>query len=532
MIFRNSILSILRSKRKSALFLLLIFALTLALALSVSVWAAIAQFLDDCDDYYTTIGIVEYMGTSYPDDNIFDPSMAEALENFNAAEIKADDSVIRWEIPSRSFGYIEGFWRSDAFMPDKMLSVFVVGNVNYSTENAFYTAVVYKTLYSTTIEDNKLIYIDENFGQFEPGHYYLVFGEVYRGYSPILHLRSAAFDNALAAADGIQVPAMLDITAEPSESEFYNIPEDTVLLEIANTLSVTNNSVLVVGTDNLLALLPFHQEELFIVDGRAFSEEEYTSGERVAVISEVMAARLGIGIGDPIELSVAISDQPGFYNSYWVGQGFNYHETFKVVGITNTVMDKSWHVYVPREAGVPSSPFPIGYTVGHAILKNHQAADFFTRMEPTLENRFQLRMYDQGYSIVAVPYQTILSTSKIVTFVCALVELAVLVFFGFLFVYRQREASETMLMLGTGKMRVVLYFLLSAGLISLIASASGAAAGYWLHEGIIRWVGSAAQNYTEINSRFSNGNLSVARTLEFAPKLNWQLFLIIGVIVF
>lgn len=532
MIFRNSIHSIFRSKGKSTLFTLLIFSTTLALALSVSVWASVAQFLEDCDDFYTTIGIIDYMGTEYPDDTIYDPAMADALASLDTAKISDDDATLLWETPSRTFGFIQGFWRSDSYMPDKMLSVLVVGNVSYSEDNNIYTAVVFESLYSSSVEENKIIYIDENFGTFEPGRYYLVFGEIYRGYSPLFHLGRATFDNAIASANGLTIPHMIDITANEGDGGFFEIPEDTVLKPVADTLAVTNNSVLISGTNDLSALPAFHQEELYITEGRGFTPEEYTNGSHVIVIPDLMAARLGIGIGDMVDLSASVSDQPGIYNSYWAPEGFSYQSNFKVIGITNTVLDKSWYVFVPRAAGLPVSQFPIGYTVGHAIIRNDEASDFFLRLEPIAINRFQLRIFDQGYASVAIPYQTILTTAKIVTMVCLLVELAVIMLFGFLFVYRQLETSRTMIMLGTGKPRVFGYFLISSGLISSVAASAGAASGYWLHDQIIVLVSKAAEKVSLIDSRFSNGNLTISRTLEFAPELEWWLFLIIGVIVF
>jgi hypothetical protein len=65
MIFSNSLKSIIRSKGKTALFVILIFSLTLALAICVSVWAAIDAFLVECDEFYTTVGVFEYIGTEY-----------------------------------------------------------------------------------------------------------------------------------------------------------------------------------------------------------------------------------------------------------------------------------------------------------------------------------------------------------------------------------------------------------------------------------------------------------------------------------
>ncbi len=532
MILRNSILSIIRSAGKTALFTLLIFALTLALALGVSVWASVAQFLEDCDDYYTTIGLIEYMGTGYPNDTGYDAAMDRAMASFDPAIIADGEATLLWDTPARSFGYVEGFWRSDSYMPYQMLSVLVVGNVTYDEVNHQYRAIVMNSLYSAKSDIETMLLIDEDFGVFEPGRYYLVFGEIYRGTTPLLHLRIASPGDVRALSHGRDIPRMIDITSDPSTGRRYEIPQDSVLLHLAETLPVTNNSVLVNATDDLMSLLPFHQQELYLLNGRAFTDDEYANGSRVSVISELMAARLGVGVGDTFDLSVAVSDQPGVYNSYWAASGFTYRETFTVVGIMNTVGDKSWYVYVPKSAGVPVSPSPVGYTIGQAVLRNRDAGAVAARMEAEIAGRFQFTIYDQGYSTVAIPYQIILSVAQIVTAVCLLMVIAVVILFGFLFVYRQREASETMRMLGASRAQVCRYFLYSAGTISLLATAAGAAAGYWLHDSIIGLVSRAADNYRLIDSRYSNGNLTISRILEFAPELEWGLFLSVGLAVF
>ena len=531
MIFRNSLKSILRSKIKTALFLLLIFALTLALALGVSVWASVAQFLEDCDEYYTTIGFLEYMGTGYPDDSIYDETMAEAMLSFNDELISSDTSTLSWETPQRSFGYVDGFWRTDGFVPGQDFSILVIGEVSYDERHSAYRGLVFSAPYSVQSKDNSVIYIDSDFAEFEKNHYYLVLGEIYHGSSPLLRLRIAPFENPIAESKGVEIPRILDITSS-EEGEFFKIPEDCVLMDVARTLAVRNNSVLVTGTNDLMAQLPFHQEELYFVKGRAFTEEEYRNGSQVVIIPEIMAARLGIGIGDSIDLSIAASDYPGFYNSYWSTEGFSYKESFEVVGIMNTVLDKSWHVYIPNNTGVPTSAYSIGYTIGTAVIQNNDAAEFYARLNSVLADRFQLTIYDQGYSSVAIPYQSILRVAKIITGVCLLVEVAVLILFGFLFVYRQRETSETMLMLGSGRTRVLAYFLFSSGFIALFASIAGAIAGYFLHDRIIDLVIRTANNFKLIDTRYSNGNLTISKTLEFAPQLAWNLFIIVGICVF
>jgi len=73
-----------------------------------------------------------------------------------------------------------------------------------------------------------------------------------------------------------------------------------------------------------------------------------------------------------------------------------------------------------------------------------------------------------------------------------------------------------MLILGAGKSRVFGYFLFSAGVIAGFAATAGAAVGYWLHDKIIALVAKTAENFSLIDNRYSNGNLTISRTLEFA----------------
>ena len=119
MLIRNSLLSLVRSKGKTVLFSLLIIALTLMLSLGVCVWASIQQFLDEADDFYTTIGLVEYFGSDYPQDTYTDNAMVEDLASLDLSGIENDPATLLWESPARYYGYIEGFWRNDDHMADQ-----------------------------------------------------------------------------------------------------------------------------------------------------------------------------------------------------------------------------------------------------------------------------------------------------------------------------------------------------------------------------------------------------------------------------
>lgn len=530
MLIRNSLLSLVRTKGKTFLFALLIFALTLILSLGVSVWASIQQFLDDADDFYTTIGLIEYIGKNYPQDTASDPDMAVDLADLDLSGIENDPATLLWDPSSRSFGYVEGFKRDDRSDQVRTPALLVVNRVTYNEIYNAYTAVVAKTLYSNLIEDDRMILLTNNFGAFESDRFYVISGIAYMGYSPYVNVSPEIFYNEAAVASGIEIPTVLDITVETDGGISYDLPE--AFANAGKSLEVSNNYVLVNNTDDLIALYPFHQEELYLINGREFTDEEYQNGDRVVIIPEFIALRLDKTLGDTITFHFVEPHQTGNRPYYWAGNGFRNEAEFKIVGITNTVIGKEWQVFVPKAVGVPAAVNPIGYTVGQVVVRNSEAGEFALRADQLMQGRFILTMYDQGYADVAVPFITVLNIAKILTVIVAVVELAVLIFFGYLFIYRQRETGETLLMLGAGKPWVSGYFLISAGVIALIATLAGSWAGFKFHDRVLQLVAEAAQSQTLIDSRFSNGSLSIKRVLEFAPQLDLAFFLRFGAIVF
>ena len=87
MMFKMAILNFIRSKGKTLLFTALIIALTITLSLGVNVWAAIQQFFNQADDFYTTVASFEYFGKDYPQANVIDHEMAEDLKNFDLSPL-------------------------------------------------------------------------------------------------------------------------------------------------------------------------------------------------------------------------------------------------------------------------------------------------------------------------------------------------------------------------------------------------------------------------------------------------------------
>ncbi len=532
MIFKHSLKNIVRAGGKSALFAFLILVLTVIFSLGVSVWVSIESFLADCESEYRTIAYFEYMGTEYPDESLRDPSVDAAAAELTAESIKALPGVLHWESPERALGSIEGYadYSSEVLAPE-----FAAVVVKYSgTSMGYYSCLVVDTLYSyRDISGMRLRMYPETTPELERDHYYLMAGNLLYGqtadkYFGIGNVHIAAAEDAgISLADD---QLWLDITTADGG---WSIPEGSVIPELAESMSVLNNQLLVTATGDLGTLLPFHQQDLYISSGREFTAEEYAQrGAPVCIVSDQLCRKLDVGLGERISMSMAVSATAPTAESYWSGTGFAYEDEFTIVGITNTLKQYAGHVFIPAGGGRDFSQNHSGFELGTAILDNSLADDFYEAVLPLLPNRVLVNIYDQGYGSVAAPFRDILNVAIVVTLVCALVALAVLILFGYLFVYRQREVSQIMIRLGAGKRRTRLYFLGGSGLIALVAAAVGSVIGYLLSGRVGALVQGFAGGYSNFDAHFSNGNLSIIKPLAYSPELPLLPFILVGASVF
>ncbi|NLG37647.1 MAG: ABC transporter permease, partial [Clostridiales bacterium] len=517
MIFRNSIKSIIRSRGKSVLFFSLILALTMVLSLGLYLWASVRQYLALCNASYRTIGLIEYMGAEYPDETIDDEGLREAARLLDHAAITSHESVRTWDPSARALGYVDGFTRTDTMIPFKQSAIIVVGSVSPNSGAGRTSAIISECLYSYSDMTGKSVYIDEGGHKLEKGRRYILHGEFYYGRSSYPHFRITGFRGA----GGAQISGAADIT---SADGGYAIESVSAYVGMAQTYRILNNNVSVFATSQLDAMLPFHQRQLYMAEGRGFTPEEYSDGASVCVVTRMLARQCGVGIGDEITLSIAVAPDKPIYETYRAETGFTYEKRFRIVGITNQLTGMNHYVYIPKSEDINLSANQIGYTLGQALLDNDTADRFYRDIEPLLGDRVRLTIYDQGYSSVRGPFEDILRVVVIMTAASAFAALAVLVMFGFLFVYRQRDVSHIMMSLGTGKPRVFLYFLYSSGLIALAGAGVGSTAGYSLSGLAAKLVRLIARGYLDADRRFSISNLTMDMAISFSPRPAISLF--------
>ena len=525
MIILNALKNIYRSAAKSALFFLLICVLTAAFSLGLNVWTSVGAYLDQCEAEYTTIGLFEYMGPEYPDETVYDKGLRDTVDSFDFSLITNNENVQEWDASARAVGYVDGYTRTDTFMPYRQSAVLVVGDI-VPFGDGLYSSIVIEELYSFKDMKDKIIFFDGGDLQFEEGHTYVLNGDYYYGRTAYPYIMIKPFDSAAARAAGIEADETTMVADVTDGDDGWSIDPDSVFYQIAETYRVLNNSVSVYATDAIDSLFAFQQQILYITEGRSFTEQEYDSGARVCVVSEAFAKKRGVAVGSEITLSITVLADSAVYEVYWAGTGFSSEQTYTIVGITNTTTDMSHTVFIPKNGDVDYTLNPIGFSLGQAVLRNDGADAFYSEIVPQLPDRVRLTIYDQGYGTVAKPFQDILRIAIIVTCVTALLCLAVIVMFGYLFVYRQRDVAEIMMQLGAGRGRVCRYFLYGSGLIGLFSTGAGAAVGYSLSGFVSTFVSRIAAGYVISDTRFSNGDLTIAKTVSYVPDIGFTLFVL------
>lgn len=177
------------------------------------------------------------------------------------------------------------------------------------------------------------------------------------------------------ALDLVSWPAVARI--DGNVDEYLSNPDNAEWIKHIDHLDCAQHSMPIIGTDNLESIYLFHSGDAAVVDGRKFAEDEYNTGAKVCLISETVANRSGVKVGDTIHLSqflcnevynMSISNNAvdGMMNNPTVGEpmsNLSYvteNEEFTVVGIyrqTNEWEQTSYSVtpntiFIPKKAQI------------------------------------------------------------------------------------------------------------------------------------------------------------------------------------
>lgn len=519
---KNGLKSTLRSPAKSTLFLVLLAALTAALALGLCVNSAVGGYLKDCQDFYHTIGQLEYIGAQYPSQTAADETLASLLHSdaIDLDALAALPGVISWESSRSALALTETLHRTDNAVYDAASAVILVDHLSWDKNGGVYMATIRESVYSKTGYSRVVCFLSGVAREaLSPGTTYVFHGRFILGRSSYLWFLPE---------EGTLTLEGETVTLAPWQAlEDGSLPEDSPYRLAAELLRCRNDGLRAELTSDMENLRPFQQEELTLVSGRLLAPSD--GGQKLCVLSDRMADQLSVSVGDMLPLSLCFGDARGIYES--LEGDVPPAENYEVVGIYGATSDYSDWVFLPDSADYPAADTPTGYTLGQFRLENNEADSFYAAASELLSPGFRLTILDQGYRVMAEPYQELQRILQIFLWVCALVIGAVLALFGYLFVSRQRETAGIMLALGSGKGHVYRYFSAAATGVALPAAILGALAGRVMEQRVLQFVAAFTAKYQTPDVRFSSEYLSMSKTLIFAPKASLVLYVMAGAVM-
>ena len=301
------------------------------------------------------------------------------------------------------------------------------------------------------------------------------------------------------------------------------------------------HSFVLFKTDCLSSVLPFNQQKIKFIEGRAFTEEEYATGAPVCVVSAAFALQNGLNVGDTIaDISLYHSgfQLGGYYMGgsndkknvegiypyrYTALSGLNEKAlSLTVVGIySDPAWDaKNWFsftnntVFIP--AGTVSEEYPAAISwdenecyepiqgdriaeysgMYSLVLRNGSVAAFEAEMEEAGYGGV-FHYFDQGYSNVAGALAGLAKNARIFLIVSALVWVASLGLFLALYARQARRELGIMALLGAGRKRMFVHAFAAAALVVLLATVLGLGAGLASYDAAAEAVLSAAEETAE-----------------------------------
>lgn len=288
--------------------------------------------------------------------------------------------------------------------------------------------------------------------------------------------------------------------------EFYESDIGKRLLHSKNTGTLLGNAN-ITTTNSLKLMMPFYNNEVIIESGREITKEEFDTGTAVCLIGSDQAVNNNLNVGDIIDFD--------FYNvrygscmgnntvqiHSWAFDLFNangemyntfYSGEYEIVGIYKTYGDGT------------RDPFNLGYSTVIIPSKSIKASDENNRSgnlilqaynvsfeipngttgaylekvkEAGLDELVDITFYDGGYENIKAGLQDLFQMSIVLMAIGVITTLAVLLFFSFLFIGKQKKRIAIERSLGVPKIKCAISLIISVFIVAVIGTAIGSVAG-------------------------------------------------------
>ncbi len=295
--------------------------------------------------------------------------------------------------------------------------------------------------------------------------------------------------------------------------DVYEIKKDASLRQYIERVSeayrYSAHSFLVMTTENLEGILPFHQGKCYITQGRSFSQTDYQTANRVCIISNALSKEQGWMVGDKIDLHFydgeakvrngreGVENCLTLYKDYTTG--FFDESEYTIVGIWDEIesgpysgldaeTEKLYYgtILVPSSSvqnldtvEAPASGSRLTVHLENGMMEEFlEAASKVTLSESADEVR--ITAFDQGYSQAQDSLQSMLGTAQFLLVLSSVLLVVAGVLLAFFYTQSQKHNMALMRLLGCSRRQAGTMSLLGSLLILLPGGLLGMGAGHLL----------------------------------------------------
>ncbi|MCB2214053.1 ABC transporter permease [bacterium] len=546
---KHSVKSVVRSPGKSFWFILLLSAAIMFVSLGSSMLYSANRMLDQADEQFNTVVALKYgdlhEGEGAWDDAAFQENMAQ-LDFDQLAEHPAVQTV---DLERDIFAFTEdGMDIVQRSSPLRDINIFTFIPL-FQDETGVWQVLSQKSYFGSVVGEQILVKLnpydsDGNYiaDQIEMDKVYLASAHV--GYVHTSRYATFVKPADLTNQDRnelLSLSGFTDVTnyteLAPSTGvyiipEYMETPEGQLWTTLMDSMTVINQSFSVVTSSYLPAAVPFHLNQTWLLDGEFESDETYqTQDKNICYISDRVAALLDLQVGDTWPLKFHYSPAGSPAHSYWEENGFDYEADIRVAGIFNEVHGLAFMVYMPLPDWVEKTPD--NYNLLRVLVDNREVGAYVDYLDGVLPENIGIQIEDQGYAAAVKPILTLREHAITLTSISGVAGIAVVVLFSYLFISRQRETAQVMMMMGTGRRRTAAYLLYGILLVALLSSVLGIVLSGLFDAQVTETVWQSLQSEPVLDLRYSERALGIP--VEFNPELAtaaWVRWMSAGVLVF
>lgn len=529
MIFKHSMKSIIRTPKKTMLFLFLLIVLTISLRIGVGMYDSARNMLLDADETFTSIVELEYRGEKVGEEVEFYSNMNSDLADFSFQKLENHKSVKSVNMEKTAWAFAEGGTIKQNETPLFRYIMVKIDSIIRNNDDQF-MGIVRENLFGRKVREEAYMLLNDidekevrmNYS-FISDHEYLVIGRIMNGRGPTLNVSPGLPESVE------DIPFIVDLTENP---DFFQSEDGKKILALQKAMAVVDNSLQVTAVSSLEASAPYYFNELLLKEGRIFSPSEYEEGKNdVILISEATSDLYQVGVGDVLPLKLHYNVNGVGLSDYLTNTKFAYEANFTVVGIFENKTDNKYMIYLPDAKWLEQKLHST--TLARYIVKNGTGAKFIEDNQNSLLPNMVFTLYDQGYDEAVRPIIALKNSAIMIIILGSLSGIAILFLFSYLIVIKQKDTLKTMLSLGSGKRRTMNYILYGSMALVFVASSLGAIISSGFVNQITGKILETMQNTYGTDIRYSER--SIGLQMEFIPQIRVNLwlptFIVIGILL-